>query len=181
MNHKSIEDIRILAIMSHTTVQTYGRKEKPIPYLIHLEWVVKTVEKFGRLLNLPDDILQDLIKAAWLHDSIEDARLTYNDIFKLCNERVAELVYAVTNEKGKKRPERANDKYYREMKLVQYAVFLKLCDRIANVEFGLADKSRQCKMYREEQPEFKEKIYTGNHIEQPLWDHLDELFKQINY
>lgn len=53
----------------------------------------------------------DGLKAVWRHDTIEDIRQSYNDIKKKIGQPVADMVFAVTNEKGKNRHERANVKY----------------------------------------------------------------------
>ena len=104
--------------------------------------------------------------AAFYHDSIEDARLTYNDVMKIAEEQMdkeqaflaTEIVYALTNEKGRNRAERANEKYYEGIRAVPYAPFVKLADRLANTSYafskGTADSLRMSKVYREELPGF---------------------------
>jgi len=69
-------------------------------------------------------------------------------------EEVADIVYAVTNDKGKNRKERAGDKYYEGIRNTPGAVFVKLCDRIANVQYGKMTKSRMFEMYKKENSEF---------------------------
>ena len=49
----------------------------------------------------------------------------------------AEIVYALTNEKGRTRAERAGVKYYEGIRAVPYAPMVKLADRMANVRFSL--------------------------------------------
>lgn len=100
----------------------------------HLELVNDVIEAFIELIPVPD---QDNVRGGgWTHDTVEDCRQTYNDVKKATNETVAELAYALTNEKGKTRAERANDKYYAGIRKVKYAKFLKLADRIANVTYS---------------------------------------------
>jgi hypothetical protein len=63
----------------------------------------------------------NLVKLAIIgHDAIEDTNFTYNDILKLFDSNIygthkyiAEIIYVVTNEKGRTRKERANKKYYK--------------------------------------------------------------------
>ena len=62
----------------------------------------------------------------------------------------AEIVYALTNEKGRNRHERANDKYYEGIRNTKYAPLVKACDRLSNYEFAKATKSRMVKMYESE-------------------------------
>src|SRR6185312_1349710 len=79
-------------------------------YSVHLAMVAYYAQKY--IDCIPDEQQSEIISACWLHDTIEDCRLTYNDIKNIAGEYVADLVYAVTNEKGKNRKERANEKYY---------------------------------------------------------------------
>ena len=74
--------------------------------------------------------------ACWGHDLIEDTRVSYNDCVKALGEIPASIIYAVSNEKGKNRKERANDKYYAGIRETPGALFVKLCDRIANVQYS---------------------------------------------
>jgi (p)ppGpp synthase/HD superfamily hydrolase len=56
--------------------------------------------KFVHLL--PDDkTISEVLAAVWTHDVIEDCRQSYSDVKKALGESVAEIVYALTNEKGK--------------------------------------------------------------------------------
>ena len=108
-----------------------------------------------------EDILPVLF-GAYFHDSIEDARLTYNDVKKIAEKYMSseqaflatEIVYALTNEKGRNRHERANDKYYEGIRNTKYAPLVKACDRLSNYEFAKATKSRMVKMYESEMDEF---------------------------
>ena len=71
------------------------------PYETHLHWVYVYGIKYGNLLTERD--LPFALAACWTHDTIEDCRQTYNDVKNICGIRVAEITYAVTNEKGKNR------------------------------------------------------------------------------
>ena len=98
----------------------------------HLYPVMVVGELFMFLIPAVD---QNIVRAALaLHDAEEDHRLTFNDITVVTNSAaVAEIVHAVTNEKGKNRDERANEKYYEGIRNTKYATFVKLCDRLHNV------------------------------------------------
>ena len=110
----------------------------------HLELVSQMVEVFIPLIPAEDQ--DDVRGGAWTHDVIEDCRQTYNDVKKATNKAVAELAYALTNEKGKTRSERANNKYYAGIRKTKYAKFLKLADRMANVIYS----SRKRQAYKGE-------------------------------
>ena len=141
------------------------------PYSVHLQMVYDTALKFIHLI--PEIWRDDVLSACWVHDTIEDTRQTYNDVKTNTNERNAELAYAITNEKGKNRTERANDKYYDGIKQTPFATFIKLCDRIANYEYSINQKSRMAELYRKEMDDFINKLYDVKYKE--MFDYLKEL------
>ena len=98
------------AIARHDAVgQRYGKKGRE-PYTYHLNKAVGCLLRYRDLI--PAEDLPLVIAATWCHDVIEDTRQTYNDVKERVSEEVAEIVYALTEEKGKNRRERHNDKYY---------------------------------------------------------------------
>ena len=155
-----INEIRNDAHALHASVNhAYDRIR---PYGFHLDMVVNWVHKYiGEVCVSEQDILP-IYFAAYYHDSIEDARLSYNDVMKIAKEVMdeeqaylaTEIVYALTNEKGRNRAERANEKYYAGIREIPYAPFVKLADRLANTSYafskGTADSLRMSKVYREE-------------------------------
>ncbi len=130
------------------------------PYSVHLAIVVSYAQKYIYLL--PENLQDDVISACWLHDTIEDCRLTYNDLAQETNTNVAEIVFAVTNEKGKNRKERANAKYYEGIRNTAGAIFVKLCDRLANVKYSKDTSSRMLEVYKNEYPEFIKALFPDN-------------------
>lgn len=159
-----INEVRNDAHTLHASVNhAYDRIR---PYGFHLDMVVNWVRKYiGEVCRDERDVLP-IFFAAFYHDSIEDARLTYNDVMKVAEQLMdkeqaflaTEIVYALTNEKGRNRAERANEKYYAGIRDVPYAPFVKLADRLANTSYafskGTADSLRMSKVYREELPGF---------------------------
>ena len=142
------------AIEAHASVnQTYDGK----PYSVHLAMVFSQAMKF--IYCIPKNRRKDVLNAVWLHDTIEDCRLTYNDILKISNKEVAELVYALTNEKGKNRAERANQKYYKGIRDVEHATFIKLCDRLANVIYSKDTEFRMFDVYKNENEDFLKHLF----------------------
>jgi (p)ppGpp synthase/HD superfamily hydrolase len=184
--------------------------DKYLPYQFHLQMVVQAFEDFKHLL--PKDlitteeeeyqniwVIKDITNhtirmACWGHDLIEDTRTSYNDIQNRLGVYVADIVYAVSNEKGKTRKERANDKYYEGIRNTKGAVFVKLCDRIANVQYSKMTKSSMFKKYKEETPEFISRLgfnlELGNGVPsnwdgvenvkylRPMVDYLVKLFSE---
>lgn len=145
MNSKIIA----FAIEAHQNVNhLYDGK----PYSVHLALTVSYAQKYIELV--PETYQSAVIDACWLHDTIEDTRMTYNDILAVTNPAVADIVYAVTNEKGKTRKDRANEKYYEGIKNCDFASFVKLCDRLANVKYAVDTDSHMKQVYRAENEHF---------------------------
>ncbi|MGN0035826.1 MAG: hypothetical protein ACI36X_01190 [Bacteroidaceae bacterium] len=163
-----IARIRESAHSLHAQVnQTYGKQH---PYGYHLDMVADGVRRYGHAVCDSEDDVVPLFFGAYYHDSIEDARQTYNDVMRLAKQWMTdrqallatEMVYALTNEKGRTRAERANDKYYQGIRETPYAPFLKLADRLANVTYSCTrtneGKSHMAMVYRAELPHFLEAI-----------------------
>lgn len=141
-NAQVLEEIRLAAWNLHESVgQTY---DKTLPYGHHLSMVADAALKYGyEVIDNESDILP-VIFAAYFHDSIEDARLTYNNVVSIAGRfmnseqtlTAAEVVYALTNDKGRTRKERAGDHYYSGIRETAYAPFVKLCDRLANMTYS---------------------------------------------
>ena len=142
-----------------------------LPYEFHLRLTASYVTRFAHLIEVNAEDLQTLYAAAYYHDSMEDARLTYHDVqkaFRELNEEgchinvdlAADAVYALTNEKGKTRAERANDRYYEGIRDTRYAAFLKMCDRLANLRFStlMGIQQRMAAIYESEMPHFLKSI-----------------------
>lgn len=159
-----INEIRNDAHALHASVNhAYDRIR---PYGFHLDMVVNWVRKYIEEVCVSEQDVLPIYFAAFYHDSIEDARLSYNDVMKIAQELMdeeqaylaAEIVYALTNEKGRNRAERANEKYFAGIREIPYAPFVKLADRLANTSYafskGTADSLRMSKVYREELPGF---------------------------
>ena len=111
---------------------------------------------------------------------IEDTRVSYNDVVQALGKEAADIIYAVTNEKGKNRKERANDKYYEGIRNTPGAVFVKLCDRIANVQYSKMTKSRMYEMYEKENDNFLSKLGFEEGQAHPLGElchYLETLFE----
>lgn len=153
MNEKLVKAIKF-AVTAHQNVnETYDGA----PYSLHLAMAAHYGDVFSHLL--PAEKRDSVLAAVWLHDTIEDCRLTYNDIKAAFGEQIAEWVYAVTNNRGRSRSERADDDYYQGIVATPYAAFIKLCDRLANALYSatMGDK-RMVEVYRKELDEFLGKL-----------------------
>lgn len=167
-----IEQIRQSAHELHQSVnQTYGDS---LPYGYHLDMVVNGIRDFGHLVCACEDDVLPLFFGGYYHDSIEDARLTYNDVMKTARHFLkeeqaflaTEIAYALTNDKGRTRTERAGDKYYQGIRQTPYAPFVKLCDRLANITYSCAgvdgSDPRMKEVYKSEMPHFLAAITTNS-------------------
>ena len=163
-----INEIRNDAHALHASVNhAYDRIR---PYGFHLDMVVNWVRKYIEEVCVSEQDVLPIYFSAFYHDSIEDARLSYNDVMRIAKELMneeqaylaTEIVYALTNEKGRNRAERANEKYFAGIREIPYAPFVKLADRLANTSYafskGTADSLRMSKVYREELPGFLEAL-----------------------
>lgn len=167
-----ISQIRESAHALHAGVnQTYDDVH---PYGFHLDMVADSVYKYGHVVCSREKDVVSLFFGAYYHDSIEDARQTYNDVKRIAKRwmddeqalMATELVYALTNEKGRTRAERANEKYYQGIRETAYAPFVKLADRLANITHSFshnnAENVHMKQTYQKELPHFIKAIDTGN-------------------
>lgn len=160
-----------------------------LPYSFHLYCVEQQGKKFLHLIedkeitnpnnkwSSPCSLSSIVIRSLIAHDLIEDGRMTYNDLKNIigtgnsyANEMVADIVYCVTDEKGKTRSERKNDKYYKELSENDLAVFVKLSDIAANTLFSKLTGSSMYDKYKVEFGHFKEMCYKEKY---------DDFFKYV--
>ena len=179
-NSRLISTIRERAHRAHHLVnQHYDRTH---PYGLHLDMVARFVMQYGHhALDCPEEF-PALIFGAYFHDAIEDARLSYNDMLRLAEDIIgrshsklaAEIVYALTNEKGRTRAERANETYYAGIRQTPYAPFVKLADRLANATYSRnmaqesTDSHRMLDVYLRELPHFLESITASDATDRRL-------------
>ncbi len=148
-------DARVFAQSAHG-----GQKYGDAPYDKHLTQVrtVLTDFGYGGALGV----------AAWLHDVVEDADVSKDDIVTRFGADVAELVWAVTGE-GADRKER-NATAYAKIRAHPAAAILKLADRIANVEAS-RDVPKKLAMYRSEWQAFRKAL--GDLGDPRMWARLE--------
>ena len=154
------------AAQGHAAVnQTY---DGYLPYAFHLRLTASYALRFLPLLQLDEPQGETVLAAAYFHDTLEDARLSYNDLRRIFEELnahhgthinvhdAAEAVYALTNDKGRTRAERAGEAYYAGIRATKYAPFLKMCDRLANLRYStlFCTEQRMAQIYRREMPHF---------------------------
>lgn len=174
-----MKEILEKAYYQHDVVcnQKYGNN---LPYSFHLKAVVAQVEKYFDIIKLnkfkdpwvnfqsSERIKEILLRAAAGHDLIEDARMTYNDVKNLFGTEVADIIYCCTEEKGKNREERHSSKFFEDLKKNRLAVYVKLCDIMANVIFSFLTNSSMFHKYKNEFINLRHELYEAGEYE-PLW------------
>lgn len=174
-NQEVLEKIRNKANEIH---QSVNQKYDDYDYIHHLDMVFDEALKIDwpKIAN-PITI----IASCYFHDTIEDARLTYHDVENIIYDLTknhdiafdtAEIVYALTNEKGRTRKERANEKYYEGIRDTEFATEIKVCDRLANMKYSKQTGSRMFGVYMKELDEFLKCLgITDSH---KLYNHIQE-------
>lgn len=165
MNALNITAIKTTAEEIHRNVNQYYDE---MPYSYHTDMVCDLFMQYGSICfeSVADMNKWGLVGVfgAAFHDTIEDARLTYNDVKSIAQKMkcfgeeeailAADIVYALTNEKGKNRAERENNKYFNGIKETPYAACIKLCDRYANALYANARRTSMAEKYSKEMATF---------------------------
>lgn len=144
----NVKDAAKFALKAHGN-QKYGSQ----PYSYHLDKVYQNAVRYGGS--------EPAKQAAWLHDTIEDTSVTKADVARAFGGNVAKIVDLVSNRPTKL----ATNKRIRTSR---DAVFVKLCDRLANTSEGQKNDK-----YRKAHPLFKEILYRKGEFE-ALWKAIDK-------
>ena len=141
----------------YTIHDNVNQKYGPYSYTFHLEMVKNIAMEnayeyiIGNYTN--KDECAKLLLASIEHDLIEDTTCRYSDVYNLninilssylnedknsyyvikFSKEITEAVYALTDEKGRNRTERHNEKYWNEILENGLALYIKLCDIYANM------------------------------------------------
>jgi len=177
MKNTLLSKTRDYAYECHSsTNHLYGNK----PYSVHLNMAFNFGFKYRHLINFFSNKIDpiDVLAGIFVHDTIEDTRQTFNDVKKFTNEEVANIAYALTNEKGRTRKERANLKYYCGIRETPGATFVKICDRLANAQYSKDNNSRMFEAYRDEFTDFFNRLYAQEYL--PMFFELAKILN-ISY
>jgi len=102
------------------------RKDGTTSYSKHLESVVNRLKSLGV-------IDEELLCAGWLHDTIEDTDVTFDDLFEKFGSRVAVLVSTLSKDMSLTRKQRERS-YVKQLREASFdAKLIKLCDISANL------------------------------------------------
>lgn len=101
------------------------------PYVYHLDMVAENVVIFNEI--------PELVAAAYCHDILEDTDIKYYTLNKVLTKMgypsSTEIVYNVSNETGRNRNEKTI-KTLPKIISTEESIFLKLCDRLANIKYS---------------------------------------------
>lgn len=148
MDKNKLNNAAQFALTAHGD-QMYG----PYRYSYHLSKVVHTAFTYG------GSTLTQV--ASWLHDTIEDTDVTKEDVAYEFGDEVAHIVDLVSNRPTK-------EETCERIRTNSDAVFVKLCDRLANVTEG--EKNDK---YRKAHPLFKSVLYREGEFD-ALWTAIDK-------
>lgn len=165
-----INKIKEYAFRMHKDVnQKYGKHE----YSYHLQGVVNVLKEF---IEHPNDIL---IAGAYLHDILEDTQGTKEEILKISNLEVLDIIEKLTDKEGSNRKERHLNTYYL-IRENENAVTIKLCDRIFNIRECLKTDIVKAKMYLKEHDSFLFSLFDPREIQNKnLWIEYNKLIISI--
>lgn len=168
---KDINEISKYAIKCHA--DTNHMYDTYLPYEFHLRMVVQVAKNFSNEYSATHENV--ILAACWCHDLMEDTRENYNSVVNNTCGSTAEIVRAVTNNgRGRNRKERMSDDVYKDISTVENALFVKLCDRIANVQYSKMTNSPMFEMYKRENANFKSRLISSAH--HAMWAYLESLF-----
>ena len=168
-----------IALEAHAD-QRYGNANQ-LPFLAHLWHVVGVGHDIGFCKQGHKLYNSELTAAMWLHDIIEDTNITYSVLKNRTSYRIAELVYSVTDELGRNRPERKQKTLKKLKDFGEDGIVVKLCDRIANLEYTVATENSRGKwgMYANEHSSFVQTLFNTDHKKcGKLWQRLDKIMEK---
>lgn len=103
------------------------KKDKIISFSEHLEGVVNRLKNLG-ITN------QEILSAAWLHDTIEHTDSTFDEINKKFGNTISVLVLSITKDSNLSNKEKEKQYIKQLKKASPQAKIIKLCDISANLK-----------------------------------------------
>lgn len=147
------------------------------PYSTHIDLVLKYHDKYKHYI--PEELLKNIENAICFHDVLEDCDgVVHEDIINIIGKDSFNYVVAVTNADGKNRTEKLLKTIPKILNHPE-SIYIKLCDRLANVKYSLKQKMRgetnnKYNMYLKEYTVFRYFLKTKNQYEK-MWDELDDM------
>jgi (p)ppGpp synthase/HD superfamily hydrolase len=127
--------IQFAAKKHHGQLRVSSTPDEPLPVITHLFSVALLVAENGAS--------DDAVTAALLHDTIEDTGTTREEIVEAFNERVANLVEAVSERKDLEWRARKEDYLAGMGKADEEALLIAVADKIDNVESRIEEYEKE--------------------------------------
>jgi hypothetical protein len=176
------EEVRLLAFKIHKECgSVYGNETETMDYSVHLNMVHSFFEKYKHYIKKEN--IEEVEKAIWFHDIMEEGHHSYNDVVKLIGLKSADIVANVTDEFGKSRKEKMLKTLPKTASTYE-SIFVKLCDRLANITFSLQEKNKNLSsnkydMYVSEYQIFRFFLKKKDWFKD-MWNELDGLVNFID-
>lgn len=168
----NVDDVRFAEIFAKEAHKNAKSLYDGKSYSTHLEKVLFFIHKY-RDFN-QEAWFHTAEVLGWLHDIIEETHVTQTNISELFGPQIASTVHALTPDKHLSRRELLNSDFYSNLHNFPHAVFVKICDRLANVEYcTYFPNPKKMKMYRTEQARFRKQLYKEEH--HGMWEELEFL------
>lgn len=173
---KRYQNATMLSSRMHS-LQSYDK----FPYDKHTMDVEDILVEFGY------DRHGDEVIAGKLHDVIEDCPISYAALKKQFGEKIARIIFCVTDEisdgRGNPLENRKQRKKYTlpKTKSNSDAILIKVADRIANVRHSFVNSEKMFIMYQNEYSEFRKELYIEENMDirlKKMWEHLDLCMEQ---
>ncbi len=155
---KLVKQAREFATVAHQRIN-HRRKYTKQPYEVHLKSVAHIVA------SVTDD--EEMIAAAWLHDTVEDTAATHYDIEQQFGKEVHDLVYALTDISKQGDGNRATRKGIDRAHLARASVrakSVKLADLIDNLRDICKHDAKFAKVYLQEMTALLEVLGEGDEV-----------------
>ncbi len=151
-----VKQAREFATVAHQRIN-HRRKYTKQPYEVHLKSVAQIVA------SVTDD--EEMIAAAWLHDTVEDTAATHYDIEQQFGKGVHDMVYALTDISKQGDGNRATRKGIDRAHLARASVrakSVKLADLIDNLRDICKHDAKFAKVYLQEMSALLEVLGEGD-------------------
>lgn len=154
--------VRDFAILAHGDQQYAGN-----PFIFHLDQVAAIAQQYSHYWSATE--FQLIENLCYLHDVLEDTKVSREEIAENFNAITAQLAFNLTDEPGANRKERKRNTWHK-IRRNRKTIFVKLCDRIANTRYSKFT-GEKIDMYRKEFPQFEAALYNPHEF-RSMWEEL---------
>jgi len=166
-----VKNAELLAKKKHSGMM---RKDGTTPYSKHLEGVVNRLKSLGV-------VDPEILCAGWLHDTIEDTDVTFDDLYEQFGSKVAVLVSTLSKNMSLTRKQREKE-YVKQLKEASSdAKLIKLCDISANLsDLKNYDASKSKKLRQVKQKRHYVNVIKNDLISNTDYPKITTLLESIN-